>query len=146
MIKRVSNQDNRRLNPIGSQFSIPVLWNLCSGSARGMKFWDPVEDSDKVGPSSITVSNHRCFSILVLWSLWSTIEGETESIFLLISVLWRCFNRWWMRGGGDGAESLITGQLKLHLFPAGILAVSNKHDTFWYVVSTEYFYVLFLES
>ena len=41
-----------RLNPKGSQFSIPVLWNLFSG---GIKFWDPVEDSDTGGPSSIIV-------------------------------------------------------------------------------------------
>ena len=27
-----------RLNPMGSQFSVPVLTNLCSESARGIKF------------------------------------------------------------------------------------------------------------
>ena len=32
----------------------------------------------------------------------------------------------------------------MHLFPGGILAAANKHDTFWHVASTEYFYVLFL--
>ena len=30
---------------------------------------------------------------------WKTDEGETESIVLLIFILWRCFNRRWMRGG-----------------------------------------------
>ena len=37
-----------RLNPMDSQFSIPILWNLCSQSVkwgRGIKFWDPFENS-----------------------------------------------------------------------------------------------------
>ena len=38
-----------------SQFSIPVLWNLCLESVGGMKIWDPVEDSDSGGPISITI-------------------------------------------------------------------------------------------
>ena len=37
----------------------------------------------------------------------TTDEGEGESIVLLISVLWQCFNRRWMRGGEDGSESII---------------------------------------
>ena len=32
--------------------------------------------------------------------VWKTDDGEAESIVLLTFVLWRCFNRWWMRGGG----------------------------------------------
>ena len=43
-----------------------------------------------------------------------------ESIVLLIFVLWRCFNRRWVRGCGVGQKFLF------------------------YVVSTGYFYVLFL--
>ena len=40
---------------MGSEFSIPVLWNLCLKSAGDMKIWDPVEDSDSGGPISITI-------------------------------------------------------------------------------------------
>ena len=41
-----------RLNPMRSQFSIPVLWNSCSELVAwgGIKVWDPVEDSDTDGP------------------------------------------------------------------------------------------------
>ena len=43
-----------RLNPMGSQFSIPVLWNLFRVSC-GINCRDPVEDSGIGGRSSITV-------------------------------------------------------------------------------------------
>ena len=43
-----------------------------------------------------------------------------------------------------GAESFIQGQLKLHPFPRQDVSWSNMHDTFWHVLSTRYFYVLFL--
>ena len=32
--------------------------------------------------------------------VWKTDEGEAESIVLLIFVLWRYFNRWWVIGCG----------------------------------------------
>ena len=44
-----------RLNPMGSQYSIHVLWNLYSVSVRSIKCWDPVEDSNTGGLTSITV-------------------------------------------------------------------------------------------
>ena len=51
----ISNQDDPRSNPIGSQFSIPIFQNFCSESAGGIKTWDPVENSDTGGPSTITI-------------------------------------------------------------------------------------------
>ena len=39
-----------RLNPMRSQISIPVLWNLCSESVGCIKFWNRVKDSDTDGP------------------------------------------------------------------------------------------------
>ena len=59
---RVPNQCNARLNPMGSQFSIPILWNLCSESVGDIKFWDPVEGSDTSHPSSITVRMEYLFA------------------------------------------------------------------------------------
>ena len=53
-----------RLNLMGSQFSIPVLWNLCSvfRISGGINCWDPVQDSDTGGPSSITVRMEYLFA------------------------------------------------------------------------------------
>ena len=49
------------------------------------------------------------FSILILWTLCKKFdEGKSESIALLIFVLWRCMNCRWMRGGGVGQKVLIT--------------------------------------
>ena len=50
-----------RLNPVGSQFMTPVLWNLCSESVGGTKFWDPFEDSETGSPSSVTVKMEYVF-------------------------------------------------------------------------------------
>ena len=44
--------------------------------------------------------------------VWESDEGEAGNI-LLIFVLWRCFNCWWVR---VEAECLIWGQLKSHLY------------------------------
>ena len=43
-----------RLNPMGNQFSIPVL-KFVFRISGGIKFWDPVEDSNTSGPSLSTV-------------------------------------------------------------------------------------------
>ena len=51
-----------RLNHMGSQFSIPVLWNLCSESVGGIKFSDPVEDSNTGGSSSVNVRMEYVFA------------------------------------------------------------------------------------
>ena len=51
-----------RLNLMGSQFSIPVLWNLSSESVGSIKFLDPVEDSDTGGLSSIIVRMEYLFA------------------------------------------------------------------------------------
>ena len=39
--------------------------------------------------------------------VWKTDKGEAESIVLLMFVLWRCLNLWWMRGGGVGQKVLF---------------------------------------
>ena len=74
---RFSNQDDLRLNPMGSQFSTTILWNLYSESVRTIKFWDLVEDSHTGGPSLIAIrmENLICFSILILWTLCGIFGG-----------------------------------------------------------------------
>ena len=73
-----------RLNPIGSQFSIPVLWNFYSKSV-GIKCWDPVEDSDTGGQTSITVR----MEYLLPFQYW---------------YCELCVENWW---GGDRKNGLV---------------------------------------
>ena len=66
-----------------------------------------------------------------------TDEEEVKNIVLLIFVLWWCFNHQWMRGE-VGQNVLFRASWNHIFFQPG----SNKHDTFWHVVWTGYFYVL----
>ena len=69
-------------------------------------------------------------------------EGEgAESIVLLIFVLWRCFNHRWVRGCGWTVSFMASWNC---VFSSRDLSRCNKHDSFWLVVSTWYFYILFL--
>ena len=127
-----------------------------------------VEDSDTVSLSSITVRMEyvlqlEYFSLSSItvnmdtyyrWNtyyltlitvrmenfVWKANKGEAESIVLLIFVLWDCFNRHWVKGGGVWQKVIFRASwMKLHPF-----SWSNKHDTFWHVISTGYFYVWYL--
>ena len=75
--------------------------------------------------------------------VWKINDGETQSIVLVLFVLWQCFNHRWMRGGGLGGESCLD-KVKIASFSNRDFSRINKHDTFWYVVSTGDFYVLIL--
>ena len=75
------------------------------------------------------------FSFVIVNFVWKANEGWEESIVLLISVLWCCFNWWWVRGLGWGRESyLVPGEVAS--ISSWDLRQSNKPDTFWRVVST----------
>ena len=54
-------------------------------------------------------------------------ERRIESIALLIFVLFRCFNRQWMRGGGVGQKVLFR---EIAFFSSWDFSRSNKRDTF----------------
>ena len=69
-------------------------------------------------------------------------EGEAESIVLLNFFTWRYLNRRWMRGCEVGQKSFL-GPAEIASFSCREFSRSNKDDTFWDVVSTGYFYVLF---
>ena len=71
--------------------------------------------------------------------VWIADGGGAESIVLLIFVLWRCFNRRWVRGDGVGLESPIQGQP----FPGGILAeaISMTHTGMLYQLDISTFYL-----
>ena len=105
-----------------------------------------VEDSDTGGPSSITV---RMEYLFCFWNsdivnfVCKIDEREEESIVLLIFVLWQCLNRQWVRDCQVGRKSYL-GPTEITTFSSRHLSRNNKHDTFWHVISTGYFYVLFL--
>ena len=123
---------------MGRQFLINVLLNLCWGSA-GHKIWDP---SWELRHWWYEFTKHYdgtliCFSILILNFMWKTEEGEAESIVLLIFVLWRCFNRRWVKSYGVMQKIVFSNQ--------GV-SRSNKYDTYGHVVSTLYFSFFILMS
>ena len=106
----------------------------------GIKFWDLVEDSNTGCPSSVTVRMEYFFSFNpdIVNFVRKTDEGEVKNIVLLIFVLWWCFNHQWMRGREVGQNVLFRASRNRIFFQPE----SNKHDTFWHVVWTGYFYVL----
>ena len=58
-------------------------------------------------------------------------------------ILWTCEHCWWMRVGGVGQKSYL-GPAETTFFSSQDFSQSNKHDIFWNVVSTGYFYIVFL--
>ena len=61
-----------RLNLMGSQFSIPVSWNLCSESVAALNFWDPVEYSNTGGLSSVIIRMEYLLAFQYwYWELWA---------------------------------------------------------------------------
>ena len=122
-----------RLNPVGSQFLIPLLWNLCSESVGhkilrpswGLQHWW-IRVQLPLGWNT-----YLLFNIDIVNFMSNTDEGEAECIALLIFIFGQCLNHLWMREGWwGGAERLMQRQLKSHLFPALILAkaISMTHS------------------
>ena len=92
-----SQKEDPRLNPMGRQFPIPVLLNLCSESMGAENFEILVENSDTGDPSLLLLgwNTYFLFNSDTVNFLWRSDEEEAESIVLLIFVLWWCFNRRW---------------------------------------------------
>ena len=132
-----------RLNPMSTQFLILVLWNLSSESVGGIKFWDPVEDSDTGGPRSVTVRMEHVFAFqywyseLCVENRWGAGRKHCFVDFSSLVALESSVDEgWW-----GGAESYIQGQLKSHLFPAEILveAINMKHSGILYPLDISVF-------
>ena len=68
--------------------------------------------------------------------------GKSRRNVLSIFVLWWCFHHWWLRS--CGVEQNHLGQAEITSFPGCDLSGSTKHDTFWEVISSGYFCILFL--
>ena len=98
---------NERLNPMGSQFSIPVLWNLYSWSVVAQT----LETQLKTPTLAVWVqlslrwNNYVLFNTDIVNFVWRI--DEVESIVLLIFVFWQCLNLRWLRGGGAGQKVLF---------------------------------------
>ena len=130
-----------------SQFSIPVLLNLCSESLRAENFEILVKNSDTGGPSSISARIEYLFAFqfwyceLYVANRW----GEAKSIVLLIFLLCSAI----IVGGwgvvGWGRKSYL-GPADMASFSCRELSWSNKHNTFWHVASPGYFYVFIFMS
>ena len=76
--------------------------------------------------------------------MWKADESEAESIVLLVFLLWRCFNLWWVRGGVVGQKVLFKASWNRIFFQVGFLAeaISMTHCSILYRldVFTFYFY------
>ena len=102
-----------------------------------------VEDTN----TSITIrmEYYILFNSDIMNLVWKADEGEAESICLLIFTLCWCFNCCWMRVCGWGRKSYL-GPAEIPFISSQDLSWSNKHITFWHVLLTRYFYILFLWS
>ena len=85
-----------------------------------------------------------CFSILILWTLCGKPMRERQKAlfcsFMVFSGVW-IVNGWGVVG--KGRKSYL-GAAEIASFSSRNFSRSNKHDTFSHVVTTGYFYVLFL--
>ena len=55
----------------------------------GIKCWDPVEDSNTGGPTTVTVRmEYLLFNSDIVNFVWKTDEGEAQSIILLNFGFW----------------------------------------------------------
>ena len=106
-----------------------------------------MEHSSIIGPSSFS-ARVEYLSAFQFWYSELCVENQCgreeggRNIVFLIFVLWHCFV-----GGkgivGWGGKS-YSGAVEIASFSSQDLSQHNKHDSFWLVVSTGYFYVLFL--
>ena len=75
--------------------------------------------------------------------VWKTNEGEVESTILLILFFGGALIVHWWEVVERGRKSYL-GPVEIPSFSSRDFSRSNRYDTFWYVISTRYFYVLFL--
>ena len=102
----------------------------------GIKFWDPSwglqywKSQFNYSWDGILI----CSLILGVYFVWKANEGKTESVALLIIV-----GGWVVVGCGRKSYS---GPAEIVSFSRRDLSRSDKHDIFWHVASTGYFYIL----
>ena len=118
-----------------ANFRFP-FYEICVHNQWGMKFWNPFEDSNTGGMTTITVTMQYLLAFQCwYWELWTENRwgrGRKHCFnnFCFLAKLELSVDEgWWGR-----AENLIYGQLELHLFTAWILfkTISMTHsDMLW---------------
>ena len=96
-----------RLNSMGSQFSIPVFWDLCSESVVTKTVETQLRTPTLVVWVQLPLgwNTYVLFNTNIVNFAWKT--DEAQSIVMLIFILWWCLNLRWMRGGGVRLEVLF---------------------------------------
>ena len=127
-----------RLNPMGSQFSIPL-------NKWGIKFWHPVENSDTGGPSLTTIRMEYLLDFQY-WYCGLCVENQWGRGRKYCFVNFCFFGGTWVIDGravmGWFRKSYL-GAAETTSFSSRDFSRSNKHNIFWHAVTTGYFYVLF---
>ena len=111
--------------------------------SRGIKFWDPGWGfSHRQSEFNCHYDGIlTCFSILILWNLCEKpMSGRQKALFYYFL----SFGGTLIAGGwgacGVGQKVLFRASWN-GIFSSWDFSRSNKHDIFWHVVSTGYFYV-----
>ena len=101
-----------RLNPMSSQFSIPVLRTLCSKSVGALNVETQLRTPKLVVWVQLPLEWNTCllFNTDIANFVWKIGEGE--------AVLWRCLNLRWMKDGGVGQKVLFRASWNRIFFQA----------------------------
>ena len=142
---QVPNQDNLRLNPMGSKFSIPALLNLCSKSVGHKNLRSYLRTPTLVILVQLPLEwNTLLFNSDIVNFFWKTDEGETESIVLLMFVLLQVLSSSVRQGLRGGDRSYYLGPAEIASFSSRDLAdaLSMPYSEMLYRldISTFYFY------
>ena len=112
------------------------------GEGSGIKFW-AVENSDWW----FKFDYHQDGILYLLFNtdignfVWKINEGVAGNVFLLIFLFGGAWivGGWWWRWG----RKSYLGLAEITSFSSWDFTGSNKHNTFWHVVPTGYFYISF---
>ena len=127
-----------RLNPIGSQF-VQNQWSMI--------FWESIKDSDTGGLSSIPIRMEYLLAFKY-WYCELCVEnrwGRSRKHYFFFFFFFFCaawiVNEW---GVVESDRKSYLGAAEIASFSCRDFSPSSKYDTFWHVVTTGYFYILFL--
>ena len=124
-----------RLNPIGYQFLIPVLWNLCSESVGHNILRPSWELQHWLSEFNYGLDGILYLLVFQYWHCELCVENRWRRgrkhcfvNFCFLEVLESLMDEgWW----GWGRKSLL-GAAKIASFSRRNFSWSNKHDTFWH--------------
>ena len=120
-----------------ANFRFP-FYEVCAQNQWTIKFWDPVDNSDTGGPSSMTVRMEysRAFQY---WYCALCVEnrwGRGRKHCFVNSFFFPVFEGWW-----EGGREPYLGAAEITSFSSRDFSRNNKHDTFWHVLTTGYFQI-----